>query len=46
MIMVTVSNMGTGILQDDMDNIFNPFQTGWNKGVIAEWNPIFPFLSW
>jgi len=33
MILVTVSDTGTGILRDEMDNIFNPFQTTKQKGL-------------
>lgn len=33
MIMVTVSDTGTGIPQDELDNVFNPFQTTKQNGL-------------
>jgi len=33
MILVTVSDTGTGILHEEMENIFNPFQTTKQKGL-------------
>lgn len=33
MVLVTVSDTGTGIFRDDMENIFNPFQTTKQKGL-------------